>query len=280
MQQEQISSHFVELLAVMTKLRSPEGCPWDREQNHQSLIPCLVEECAELNEALLENDDAHLIEELGDVLLQVVFHAELAREEGRFGMGEVIAALNEKLISRHPHVFGEGERLGQANEVVELWEAIKKREKEKQNRLSLMDGVPLQLPALQYGAKIQSRAAKVGFDWPSLKGVFEKIDEEIAELKGAIAAEEKRAANSSANEKETLRLQTEEELGDLLFTLVNLARHLDLAPEQALQRANRKFSTRFRAVEQLEADLKNCTAEELELLWQKVKRNGAPPSAV
>lgn len=276
---KEIRERFDKLLSIMKQLRSPGGCPWDREQTHRSLISCLVEETAELTEALLSDDEQLLIEELGDVLLQVVFHAELAREEGRFDMGDVLDVLSNKLITRHPHVFGAGVRLGSAGEVTTQWEAIKKGEKEKANRKSLMDGIPLQLPALQYAAKVQSRAAKVGFDWPDRAGVMGKMEEELAELEEVIGEKEQLPPDASAAVREEVDLHLEEELGDLLFTVVNLSRHLGVTPEQALQVANRKFSKRFRAMEAIDPQLMQRSPEELEEMWRQVKlKDSSSPS--
>ncbi len=275
-----VAIRFEQLLSIMSQLRGPEGCPWDREQNHRSLISCLVEECAELSEALQGGTDNELIEELGDVLLQVVFHSEIAKEEERFDIEDVLTALIEKLISRHPHVFGAGRQLNSSGEVVHQWEEIKKGEKEKRQRKSLMDGIPIQLPALQYAAKVQSRAAKVGFDWPDHRGVEEKLVEELNEVKEAFLEKEKLSCEATEEEKERVELRLEEEMGDLFFTVVNFSRHLGVPPEQALQIANRKFSNRFRMMESMEPQLSQRSMDELEELWQKAKAISASHPSV
>ena len=263
---------FAGLVEIMARLRAPDGCPWDREQTHLSIVPCRREEAAELAEALAEGDDLHIREELGDVLMQVLFHAQIASETGRFGVADVIADVSRKLVTRHPHVFGEGDKLRTAGQVVTQWEKIKKGEKDKQDRKSQMDGIPVSLPALQYAAKMQTRAARVGFDWPDAEGVFDKIGEEIAEVRRAREARD--AAPEEA--KDAAKAHLEEELGDLLFSVVNLCRHLDAAPEEALLASSRKFARRFRAMEALCGDLKSRTPEELDSLWRRVKAQEPP----
>lgn len=253
---------LAELQRIMTRLRAEGGCPWDREQTHQSLKPYLIEECYELLEALDQGEDHEICEELGDVLLQVVFHAEIAREEDRFDLQQVAHILNEKLIRRHPHVFG-AEEVADADGVVRQWEEIKKSEKQARGHQqpSVLDGVPQHFPALLQAHKLQKRAAKVGFDWPDPAGPFAKIREEIAELE---------AAHQAGDQTEIAA-----ELGDLLFALVNLSRHLGVEPEGALRDGNAKFSRRFRALEARVTasgrDLKDCSLAELDAHWDAVK---------
>ena len=272
---------FEDLVEIMARLRAPDGCPWDREQDHHSILPCLTEESAELAEAIAEGDDAHIREELGDVLMQVLFHAQIAREGGRFDIDDVIDDVSRKLVSRHPHVFGEGDKLRTAGQVVTQWERIKKGEKDKQSRKSLMDGIPVQLPALQYAAKMQTRAARAGFDWKDADGVYDKIAEEIEEVKRAGSACDALSETAPAEHRVRARKHLEEELGDLLFAVVNLGRHLGLTPEEALRASSRKFARRFRAMEAMRPDLETLSAGELEDLWRVVKlgeprENAAP----
>lgn len=221
------------LIEVLKTLRSPGGCPWDIVQTHESLRRNLIEECYEVIEAIEAKDSHGLCEELGDLLMQIVFHARMAEEAGFFNMQEVIDGITEKLIRRHPHVFGDVS-VADAAEVLVNWEAIKKQEKPE--RKSAIDGIPIQLPALIYAEKVQRKAAKVGFDWTEIGPVWEKCAEEFAELKEAVAQQEVD--------------HIEEEFGDLVFAAVNLARFLKVDPELALRRANKKFARRFRVVEQ------------------------------
>lgn len=243
------------LLAIMAKLRSPQGCPWDREQTHQSIKPQLVEECYELVEAIDATDDAHLKEELGDVLLHLIFHARMAEERQAFNFQDVIQALTEKIIRRHPHVFT-SESLPDAGAVLARWQELKAREKPE--RTSALDGVPVHLPALMKCQELQKKAARVGFDWPEAAGVWEKVAEELAELRRATSPEKQA-----------------EEFGDLLFSLVNLARHLGLDAEETCRQAAQKFERRFRAVEndlqRHGRSMKNCSLEELDAAWNRVK---------
>jgi tetrapyrrole methylase family protein/MazG family protein len=254
-----------DLLEIMARLRAPGGCPWDREQTHESLLQYLIEESAELQEAVLAGDETHVREELGDVLLQVVFHAQIAKEQSRYGIEEVIDGVSRKLVERHPHVFVEGQSLETASQVESQWEEIKKGEKGVQERRkSLMDEIPAQLPGLQYATKTQWRAAKVGFDWPSPEPIFDKIFEEVAEVSEASELE------PGPHRQERL----EDELGDLLFAVANLCRKYEVPPEQALQKASRKFAKRFRAMEAMEAEagpLKGKSLDELEELWVDAK---------
>ena len=223
------------LVKVMSRLRSPDGCPWDIEQSHATLRRYIIEEVYEVLEAIDEQDPTHLCEELGDLLLQIVFHARMAEEAGDFSMQDVVDTVTEKLIRRHPHVFGDIS-VQDAAEVIVNWDAIKRREK-KQKPKSALDGVPQGLPALLRANKLQMKAAKVGFDWDDIAPVWDKVAEELAEL---------RQAATSGNPSEI-----EDELGDVVFAVVNLGRFLGVETEVALNRANNKFSRRFHQVEEM-----------------------------
>jgi tetrapyrrole methylase family protein/MazG family protein len=249
-------------------------CPWDRQQTHQSLTRYLVEESYEVLEAIDElgtegTGYEHLEEELGDVLFQVVFHSVLASEEGQFALSDVARNVHDKLVGRHPHVFGDVDAKT-PEQVSKNWEQIKKREK---GRTSTMDDVPRNLPALLYAHKIQSRAATVGFDWESAEGAFPKISEELAELSVAIAAAQTSSGSSTGPRPSVEAVR--EELGDLLFAVVNVARHLMVDPETALREATAKFRRRFGAVEALAAerglDLSVLDLAALDALWSDVK---------
>jgi MazG family protein len=244
------------LKQIVERLRSPDGCPWDREQTHESLKPHVIEECYELIDAIDEKDDQGMQEELGDLLLQVVLHAQMASEEGRFDFDSIADVISEKLIRRHPHVFGDT-KLATSDAVLTQWDAIKRRE--KTDRASALDGVPRGLPALAKAQKTQSKAARVGFDWADAEGALEKVKEEINELEQAGASE-----------------QLAEELGDLLFSVVNFARKSKLDAEDLLQAATRKFSERFRKIEALAETrglkFASLTLAEMDDLWKQVKR--------
>ncbi len=248
---------FTDLLNIMEKLRSETGCPWDREQTHQSLRPYLLEEAHEVLEAIDHNDSEEIKKELGDLLLQVIFHAQIASEENRFDINDVIHAISEKLTRRHPHVFGDTV-IKTASEQVAHWEKIKRKEGKK----SAIDGVPASLPALVRARRIQQKAAAVGFDWDKREDVWAKVEEEFAELKHEIA--------------EGRNDLIEEEFGDFLFALVNYARFLDMDPESALRKAIEKFSSRFRDVENeaslIEKNLSDMTLEEMDQIWEKIKK--------
>jgi MazG family protein len=245
---------FQDLLNIMQKLRSREGCPWDKEQNFNSLLPYLLEESYEYIDAVQNGNAKLMAEELGDVLLQVVFHAQIAKEEGKFTIDDVIKAICEKMVRRHPHVFG-NESLGTSAEVLKKWEEIKDGEKEEVPK-SAMDKVPRSMVALSRAQELSRRAAKVGFDWNDPKPVLEKIKEEIEEFEAE--------KNGS--------LEAEEEFGDILFALVNLARHKGINTETALARANAKFEKRFRQVEILAGGKpQNFTLEELDTFWNEAK---------
>jgi MazG family protein len=243
------------LRAIVAALRAPGGCPWDREQTHASLRAGLLEEACEVVAAIDAGDDANLREELGDLLLHVVFHSDIARTEARWDLDAVARELCEKLIRRHPHVFG-GEQCTDSGEVLRQWDAIKRAEKGTAPD-SVLDGIPATFSALMRAEKLQKKAAKVGFDWPDAAPVFAKVREELAEV--ADAPPEKR----------------EEEIGDLLFAVVNLARKLGLEAETALGLATRKFEARFRAVEQLARArgivMERTSLSELDALWAEVK---------
>ncbi len=242
---------------IVRALRHPEtGCPWDREQTHRSLRRYLLEEAYEVLEALDRDDPEALQEELGDLLLQILLHAEIARQAGEFDYADVLEGLNRKMIRRHPHVFGEVE-VKDAEGVLRNWARIKAAEKGTEEGSSVLDGIPRALPALERARKLQGRAARVGFDWPDAEGVWAKVEEELAELRAAATPQARR-----------------EELGDLLFALVNLARHLDLDPEEALREANRKFEARFRALEARAGDLSRLSLAEMDRIWEAVKEEG------
>jgi MazG family protein len=248
-----------QLIDVVAKLRGPGGCPWDREQTHASLRSGLLEEAYEVVEAINNADDANLREELGDLLLQSVFHAQIAAEEGRFDFDHVAREIVEKLIRRHPHVFGE-DRCADSAAVLQRWEEIKRAEKGGAVQ-SALDGVPGSLSALLRAQKVQKKAVKVGFDWPDVTPVFGKIREELAEIEAELAAGDPE--------------RIEDEVGDLLFSVVNLARKLHVDAETALHRATAKFVARFYAVERLAREraifLDRLTLAELDALWDEVK---------
>ncbi|MFA7173432.1 MAG: nucleoside triphosphate pyrophosphohydrolase [Kiritimatiellia bacterium] len=250
------------LLDVMRRLRAPDGCPWDREQSIASLKPCLLEECHELLAAMDGDDmDSHL-EELGDVLLQVVFQSVIREQEGAFTFDEVANAIAEKLIRRHPHIFGDV-NAKTSGEVLRNWEQIKQLERSATPERSAIDGVPATLPALLKAQRVQSKASRVGFDWKDSTGAIAKIHEEIAELMAA----------QKSGDQET----TAQEAGDLLFSVVNYCRFIDVDAESALELTNQKFSRRFKEVEkrvrEAGKDMCKCTLEELDAIWDQVKCN-------
>ena len=251
---------------IMVRLRDPEtGCPWDRVQTLETLKPCVLEETYELLAAMDRPDDqANYVEELGDVLLQIMFQCVMAEQNGRFTFDDVANAISDKLVRRHPHVFGDVVAKDPAA-VLRNWEQIKQQEHRKETRHSALDGVPATLPALLKAQRSQEKAARVGFDWKDAKGPLAKIREELAELEEAV--------NASADT--SLDPHVKEELGDLLFSVTNLARHLHADSESALEGATTKFATRFRGVEAAAKaagrDMKTMTLEELDALWDKVK---------
>ena len=246
------------LRAIVSLLRSPEGCPWDREQTHESLRAGLLEEACETIDAITKADDANLREELGDLLLQVVFHTDLAAERGAFTLEDAAQHTCEKLIRRHPHVFADGEA-SDTQAVLRQWEQIKREEKGA--IASIMAGIPRALPALIRAANIQKKAARAGFDWPDTTGVIDKFREELAEL--------------SVELKSGDPQKLEHELGDVLFTAVNMARKIGVEPELALEHANQRFIARFQHMEKSAAahgqKLEDLTARDLEELWESAK---------
>ncbi|WP_333781850.1 nucleoside triphosphate pyrophosphohydrolase [Idiomarina abyssalis] len=251
-----------QLQQVMAQLRDPEsGCPWDLKQNMTSLIPYTIEETYEVVDAIQSGNWQSIKDELGDLLFQVVFYAQLAREEQQFELDDIAAHTADKLISRHPHVFGtDAERNLSDSEIKAQWEQIKQQERAKKDaKGSVFDDIPSQLPSVLKAAKLQKRAASVGFDWTEAEPVYAKVDEEIQEVKEA-----------------TDQDHIEEEIGDLLFAVVNLARHKQVNPEAALQRANEKFKSRFQTIEQRLSEkgkhATDCNLDELEALWQQAKQ--------
>ncbi|MFV0338442.1 MAG: nucleoside triphosphate pyrophosphohydrolase [Chthoniobacterales bacterium] len=246
------------LRKIVERLRAPEGCPWDREQTHRSLRSALLEECYEVLEAIDNEDDENLNEELGDLLLLVVMHARLGEERAVFDLDKIAENISEKLIRRHPHVFGDA-KAENSDEVLKQWEDIKRSE--KRERKSILDGVPRALPALLRASKIQKKAARVGFDWPDVRGAQQKLEEEMQEVKEALAS--KKMAS------------IEEELGDLLFALVNVARKHQLEGEHLLSNATDKFARRFQVIEEeikiQGKRVQDCSLEELDAIWEKAK---------
>ena len=263
-----MSEKFDELVNVMARLRAPGGCPWDREQTYASLAQYLLEECYETFDAIQEadqtGDTTNLREELGDVLLQVVFHSTIAAEKGDFTIDEVTEGVTEKLILRHPHVFGEAE-LKTAHDVLSNWDELKRAQQQASGKIekpkeSILEDVPLHFPALLEGQKLSKKAAKARFDWENVHQIFDKLTEETDELKEAIEKNE----------------NIEEEIGDLLFVVVNLARRLDVDAETALKKTNRKFRERFKYIEkELKSNgksLENSSLEEMDALWNQAKK--------
>ncbi len=256
-----------QLCEIIAKLRGPGGCPWDREQTHASLRGALLEEAYEVVAAIDEGDDENLREELGDLLLQSIFHSQIAHEAGRFTFDDVARGISEKLLRRHPHVFG-AESAADSAEVLLRWDEIKRAEKAKaapknaDAPASALDGISGGMPSLVHAEKVQKKAAKVGFDWDTAAPVLEKVREEIAEIEGAM-----KNGDASA---------IEDEVGDLLFSIVNLARKLDIDAEVALRRATEKFAARFRKLEEVVAaqgqNLSAMTLAEMDAVWEQVKR--------
>ena len=251
---------FTHLVEVMARLRAPGGCPWDREQTHKSIKPYLIEEAYEVAEAIEDDDHAELCKELGDLLLQVVFHAQMASEAGRFTVTDVVESIHDKMVRRHPHVFADTE-VADSSEVLRNWATIKAEERKDDADRSAIAGVPRGLPALLRAHRTGDKAAHVGFDWRDADGVLAKVDEELAELRAAIGSGEPAAV--------------EAELGDVLMALASLGRHLDVHAEEALQRANDRFARRFRRMEEIAGqdgiDLATATDATLEALWQRAK---------
>ena len=267
---------FSDLVHLMERLRSPEGCPWDREQTYATLAPMLLEEAYEAFEAVelaQEGRPNELRDELGDLLFQIVFYSQVAKERGEFTIDDVTSTIHDKMVRRHPHVFADAHAENSAD-VLKNWEAIKAEEKrtaqikEDNKEASLLDGVSTKVPALMEAHQLSTKAARVGFDWEKLEDIFDKLDEEVAELRAAIQTHQ-----TSDNEANHARVR--EELGDLLFAVTNIARHLHVEPEAALKLTNRKFRQRFRHIETTlregERSFDSTTLAELELLWQEAK---------
>ena len=256
------------LASIMAQLRAPDGCPWDKIQTHESLRPYLIEESAEVLDAIAQNDSRALCEELGDLLLQVVFHAQLASEAGQFSLDDVCQGISDKLVRRHPHVFGDA-NVENAEDVKPLWDKIKRQEKlargENKRESSALDGVSISLPALAQALQISKKATKVGFEWPDENSVWDKVREELDELQ------------SARDENESKERQAEE-LGDLLFSVVNIARWRKVDPEIALRDVNLKFKKRFETMEfsaRAEGrELDSLSPDEWEHLWQRAKNSG------
>lgn len=264
-----MSRSFDELVAVMERLRAPGGCPWDREQSYESLSQYLLEEAYEafdaIHEATETGETAHLREELGDLLLQVVFHSTIAKEKGDFTIDDVATGVAQKLVLRHPHVF-EDKKLTTAADVLDNWDELKANERKASGKMqneadSILEDVPVHFPALLEALKLTKKAGKVGFDWEEIEQIFTKLNEEVAELKAAIIGGD--AQN------------IDEEIGDMLFVVVNLARHLEVEPESALKKTNRKFRRRFRFIEdQLKLagrTFQDSKLAEMDALWEKSK---------
>lgn len=247
---------FEALEEIIARLRGPEGCPWDKKQTHASLRENLLGECYEVLEALDAGDAAKLADELGDLLMQIVFHVQIAREDGEFGVGDVVRGINEKLVRRHPHIFGTGQA-ADADEVAHHWEELKK--KERGADVSILESVPKALPALAYSQEIQRRAAQDGFDWAEDSGVIEKLAEEVEEFRQAASPDEK-----------------EQEFGDIILTLVNIARRQGINSETALREANRRFYQRFTHMEALcrrrGQSFSKLSFDEQNKLWEEAKR--------
>ncbi len=280
---------FTDLIALMATLRSPEGCPWDREQTYATLAPMLLEEAYEAFEAVedaREGRPAELRDELGDLLFQIVFYAQVAAERGEFTINDVTDAIHAKMVRRHPHVFGDGEANDSAT-VLRNWEAIKAEEKRAAGKevavdSSLLDGVSAKAPALMEAHQLATKAARVGFDWQRLEDIFDKLHEEVDELKAAIKESAAHTGDGGAatgqaatSNGEVAQQHVREELGDLLFAVTNIARHLGVEPEAALKLTNRKFRRRFRHIEHgLKARghaLDAAPLAEMEALWQEAK---------
>jgi MazG family protein len=269
---------FDDLIALMARLRSPDGCPWDREQTYATLAPMLLEEAYEAFEAVqdsLEGQSEKLRDELGDLLFQIVFYAQVAKERGDFSIADVTDAVHTKMVRRHPHVFGDASAAN-TTEVLRNWEAIKAEEKraaagEEIKGASILDGVSSKAPALMEAHQLSTKAARVGFDWQHADDIFAKIEEELHELRAAIAehAESKQEADHT---------RVREEIGDLLFAVSNIARHMHIEPEAALKLTNRKFRRRFRYIEESlrlrGQSFEATTLDEMESLWQEAKSGG------
>ena len=257
MKKDKSAEQFIKLLDIVEKLRGPDGCPWDKEQTPASLLPYFLEETYEVIESIDQSNWDNLKEELGDVMLHIALQAQISKEEGRFTIFDSLVNINKKLVHRHPHVFGD-EKADMASHAKKNWEAIKHEEKKRESRL---DGVPLALPALTRAQRLQEKASYAGFDWDNIDKVWGKLDEEIDEL---------READQIKN-----RSNLEEEIGDVLFSVVNLARHLKLDSEDLLRKANAKFVDRFKAIEKELAKrgktVDEAKLDEMDELWNKIK---------
>ena len=271
-QEQKTGYYWGKLVELMDVLRSPQGCPWDREQTRETLKPMLIEEAYEVLEALDGDDPEELCEELGDLLFQVIFHSRISKERKEFDSEDVCRRIYEKMVGRHPHVFGDAS-FADTQELLKNWEDLKAAEKEssgrKYDRRSLLEGIPDKLPAIYMAHQISAKAARVGFDWPELGGIREKVEEEFQELDDALQSGDAR------------RIQ--EEVGDLLFAALNVSRYLEIDPETALNRANRKFTRRFQRMEKhfeaRQRPLKDVPLEEMEAVWQQFKHKEERPRA-
>lgn len=256
-----VGEAFEELVRIMHRLRAPGGCPWDGEQTHDSIKPYLIEEAYEVAEAIDARDDSELCTELGDLLLQIMFHSEMAAEQQRFTIADVIRAISEKMVRRHPHVFGDATVSG-ADDVLRNWSRIKSAERKESADASALAGVPRAMPALLRAQRLSEKAGHAGFDWTDTRGVMVKLREELGELEAAVASGDQAHA--------------EAELGDLLFAATSLARHLRLRSEDALKGAADRFERRFRHMEKALAaqrrDIHSATPEELDVLWEAAKK--------
>jgi tetrapyrrole methylase family protein/MazG family protein len=260
--EDMLNHQFTALREIIAQLRGLNGCPWDKEQTHHSLKRYLIEECYELLEAIEEEDIDHMIEELGDVLLQVVLHAQIGEDEGMFSIDDVIKGISDKMVRRHPHVFGEIS-VQDTEEVLSNWDEIKRKEKDSNDKKSILDSVSTALPALSKAFHLQKKAAKVGFDWPTIEGTWEKVKEEIKEFEDELVA----------GKDERLLMK---EFGDVIFALVNVGRHYKIEPEEALSSTNKKFYDRFRYIEKKAAEsqkeLQNMSLEEMDGYWNEAKK--------
>ncbi len=254
-------AEFEKLVDIIARLRAENGCPWDREQTHDSIKPNLLEETYEVLEAIDGRDMDELRSELGDLMMQAVFHAQFASERGDFTIEDSLRSINEKLIRRHPHVFGET-KVCDSEEVLHNWEEIKRREKGNEKRTSILDGVPKAMPALARAMEISKKAAKAGFEWPNLDAVVEKLEEEVGELKVELSADD--------------RDRIFEEIGDLLFTVVNVARWTGADPEDALRVMIERFSRRFRKIEEAAREhgrsIESLSIQEMDAVWDRAKQ--------
>jgi tetrapyrrole methylase family protein/MazG family protein len=257
-------NNFQKLVDIMTLLRSNDGCPWDKVQTSESIKPYLIEETYEVIEAIDEKDPVKMKEELGDLLLQVVFHAQIAKDRGEFDINDVIDKISDKMVSRHPHVFGDA-KFETPEEVTKQWQDRKREEGKLKD--SALEGVPKELPSLLRAHRLQSRAAKVGFDWAKVEDVFGKLDEELEEFKEALEKKDKK--------------EIEDELGDIFFVLVNISRFVGVNAEEALRKTISKFISRFRYIEMTAADegrqLSDMTLEEMDALWNEAKKGEKQP---